>query len=278
MIEETRGRPQKDPEETLSEQIAIAVSPSQEEIARLESDRCEVSVSELVRGVFFNGSLIYATRFGHSDISETLVNRSDWLEIRRHYSEPFPRDFQKLRDITTEITDIIVKDLRDGQTLEEVEHFLEDLEERLFEIYGEYYFRRGDRKELREEKENKRKTSKIQIRVRKKDWEWIDQVNRSCEVMEGNSSFVRRVLFLWIRMNEMFTRRRSLLNDIITEVIRLKQTIIIKKSDEFIFTKDGKEQIKEKSEIIEEIAEEGEKIAGSIEEVQRQKGFRSLRR
>jgi hypothetical protein len=275
MIEETRGRPQKDPEETLSEQIAIAVSPSQEEIARLESDRCEVSVSELVRGVFFNGSLAYARRFGRSDISDTLVNALDGPEIRKYYSEPMPRDFQELRAIATETR---AKDLRGGQTLEEVGRFLEDLEERLLEIYGEYYFRRGDRKELREEKENKRKTSKIQIRVRKKDWEWIDQVNRSCEVMEGNSSFVRRVLFLWIRMNEMFTRRRSLLNDIITEVIRLKQTIIIKKSDEFIFTKDGKEQIKEKSEIIEEIAEEGEKIAGSIEEVQRQKGFRSLRR
>jgi hypothetical protein len=271
MMEETRGRPQKDPEETFSKQIAIPVSPSQKEIAKLEADRCEVSVSELVRGVFFNGSLIYATRFGHSDISETLVNRSDWLEIRRHYSEPFPRDFQKLRDITTEITDIIVKDLRDGQTLEEVEHFLEDLKERLLEIYGEYNIRRENRKEVREDKENKRKMSKIQVRVRKKDWDWIDQVNRSCEVMEGNSSFVRRVVFFWIRMNEVFTRTKPPVDDVLTEVFEPKQTIQERMDD-------VTPPMEEKAEVIEEIKEELKTISDLINGIHRQKGFQSLYR
>lgn len=269
MMEETRGRPQKDPEETFSKQVAIPVAPSQKEIAKLEADRCEVSVSELVRGVFFNGSLAYARRFGRSDISDTLVNRLDGPEIREYYSEPMPRDFQKLQAIVAEMR---AKDLRDGQSLEEVKQFVQDLEGRILKIlYVEYNIRGRNRKEVREEKENKRKTSRIQVRVRKKDWDWIDQVNRSCEVMEGNSSFVRRVVFFWIRMNEIFTRTKSPVDDVFTEVFEPKQTIEERISDAL-------PPIEEKAEVIEEVEEELETIADLIEEVQRQRGFRSLRR
>lgn len=260
-VEETRGRPQKDPEETYSKQIAIAVSPSQKEIAKLEADRCEVSLTKLVRGVFFNGSLAYARRFGRSEISDVLVSRLDGPEIREHYSEPVPRDFQEILAIAAEIR---AKDFRNYQTFEELKSSLDDLESRLFNTFGEFRVQGRKRQKIREKKENKTKTSTIQVRVRRKDWEWIDQINRSCKVLRGNSTFIRRVLFFWIRMNELFSRRKSLSGKILRKLISLKR-------DDNILEKKGED-------LVEQTAEEVKEVPDLVERVQRQRGFRSLRR
>jgi len=225
---ETRGRSRKGPGGALTKVIGIKMTPSTRKIFEMEAERCSKDLSEFMRGALFAFVQRNEDQTSEDQTDEDQTDENEDPTIDNIYSTPVPEDFRELLSFLEKSR----AEARSTDDPAKLERVLEALRDRLSghaQNYRERFRRRKrvrdeDNAEVRSDYGREKRTEQVSMRMRPKDYEWLEEAGRQRSSVVGLSAWIRKKVSLWTRKNEIFDWMERVISNQIDHLNQVSST------------------------------------------------------